>query len=93
VKGDKHWKNVQSVFEIEDVDEHYYCFTVTHSGHDYPARLTGDPDTSEPPDFEINIDKIEKGYCNGDEMSRAEIDAFADKYHQELIDALMEAEK
>lgn len=93
MKGDRTWKDVSAIIELDDIDGKYYCFTVAHSGHDYQARITNDPEFSEPPDFEINIDSVESGYCNGDEMSRAEIDAFWDKYHDEMIDALMEAEE
>lgn len=89
MKGDRSWKDVSTIIELDDIDGKYYCFAVTHSGHDYQARITNDPEFSEPADFEIYIDSVDNGYCDGEEMTRAEIDDFWDKYHDEMVDALM----
>lgn len=85
----KKWIGVKAVIQPE-IEGKSYCFAVTHSGHDYPARITNDPEFSEPADFEIYIDEIKEGYCDGEEMTREQVEAFFDEHYDRLVDELME---
>lgn len=82
------WKNVYQEVLL-DIDNVQYCIYLHHSGHDYPARITSDPDTSEPPDFELGY-KTEKGEKEGVLMTKEELSDFEEEHHEKILDAIME---
>ena len=82
------WTALQSVVELEK-DGKYYCLHVIHSGHDFPPVITSDPDTSEPPEFDIWIDNIPRGYCDGEDMTKEQIADFWEENEDAIIDEIL----
>lgn len=82
------WKNIHEFVELEIGGKHYLIRAV-HSGHDYPPVITSDPGTSDPGDFELIVDRLERGECDGSSMPKDELESLLDEYHEMIVEKLI----
>ena len=83
----KEWSNVSETVDILTDDRVDLEFDVLHSGYDYPAIITADPDFSQPPEFDIEIELVE---CrvNGDVVEGEKAADLFEDYYQEIFDKI-----
>ncbi len=84
----KTWKNKPCSVTF-DVETDEYELELLLSGHDYPARITSDPDTSEPADYEMDYEAV-AGYKNDVKMSKIALADFCEEYDELILESIEE---
>lgn len=83
----KEWKNVSETVDILTDDRVDLEFDVKHSGYDYPAIIAADPNDSQPPEFDIEIELVECR-ADGDKVDEAKAADLFEDYYQEIFDKI-----